>query len=274
MLNERFLAAAAVMGLGVAAFAQGGPGTVSFVEGQAAVNGRTVAPGSVGEVSVQAGQMLATGNGRAAVELTPGVTLRVEKSSAVKLVVVDAAKSEVMLQSGRAEVVVAGYPGAKDVQIDTANGVQTVLLERGLYAFDAKAGELRVFDGKAAVSQTPDSKWVDVKNGHELALDGTARKPVEFDRDREIGEFAAGGGFETQPAYAYADGPANGVGGYGFEGGYGGFGYPGFGYGFGPGFGFYEPFGFGLGFYPGFYGGGFGYGGFRGGYGGFRGGRR
>ena len=277
MLMRTVVAAAAVLGMAGAGFAQeAGPGMIGYTQGQAAVSGRPLMPGAEGHVALKPGEMLSTGTGRAEVELTPGVVLRLEPASVVKMVVAEPARSEVMLENGKANVIVGNVPGPRDVQIDTANGVETVLLERGVYAFDAKAGELKVYDGKASVSQTDGSKWVNVKGGHELALNGSAAKAVSFDESRDRGSFDGrgygSGGYDSgYGQYALADGGYE----YGPGSGYYGYGegFPGF---YGDGFyagGFYPGF---YGFYPGFYyGGGFGYGyGFRGGFGGFRGGRR
>ena len=272
MLKTTILAAAVIFGGTGAAFAQEmeqgmGPGTVSHVEGQAALDGTALMPGSEGRMALQAGQMLSTGNGRAEVTLTPGVVLRMDRSSVVKMVKAEPEHSEVMLESGRADVVVSNVRGRRDLEVDTANGVQTSLLKPGLYDFDAKAGELKVYDGKAAVSRSADAKWIDVKDGQELALNGSAGKASDFAsaEDRQKYYAARGEGYGYGPGAGYALGD----------------GYP-YGYGYGPDFGFYGPFAYGFypGFYPGFYGGfgyGFGggyYGGFRGGFGGFRGGRR
>ena len=252
---------------GSAVLAQGmGPGTIGYVQGQVALGGKPLLPSAEGRASLKAGEMLSTGSGRVEVALEPGVVLRLEPASVVKMVVAEPAKSEVMLVSGRAYVSVGNVEGKRDLQVDTANGVQTLLLEHGSYGFDAKAGVLKVYDGKAAVSENDNAKWTNVKGGHEIALDGSATKAVDFDEAGDRGGYGDG-----------AYGPGYGFGGYG----YGGLGYGGFGYGDG----FYGPYAFGVypgfygGFYPGFYGGGFyggGFygGGFRGGFGGFRGGRR
>ena len=272
MSIKAVVVAGAVLSMAGAALAQGmGPGTIGYVQGQAAISGKPLMPGSEGRVALKVGEMLSTGSGRAEVILTPGVVLRLDPASVVKMVVADPARSEVMLQSGRANVVVGNVPGSRDLQVDTANGVQTVLLKRGVYAFDAKAGQLKVYDGKASVSESDGAKWINVKGGHELALNGAAVKSVGFD--------------ESQDRGAYGRGYDSGYGGYGagygaYALGDGAYGYGGYGPGFGDGF--YGPYAYGFypglygGFYPGFYGGGFGYYGygFRGGFGGFRGGRR
>ena len=203
--------ASGISGTALGQYGQGaGPGTIRYVQGQAARDGKPLVPGAEGRIAMQAGQMLSTGSGH------------------------------------------------------VANGVQTLLLKRGVYGFDAKAGELKVYDGKAAVSENADAKWINVKEGHELALGGTSAKPAEFDATQDHADLGWGG----TPGSSYGSG------------------YGAYGYGDGPAFsdGFYEPYAYGFypgfypglygGFYPGFYG-GFGYvTGFRGGIGGFRGVRR
>ncbi len=268
MLTKNLLPLLGLVSLTAAsAFAQHGRGAVlTYVSGQAAINATPVNTRAAGSSTVGVGQMLSTGNGSAELALTPGAMLRMDASSSIKLVALDDRRAEVQVNSGRAEISLAGMRQGNELQIDSPNGVQTLLIQNGLYEFDAKAGELRVFDGKAAVSNSASANhWIDVKGGHELALNGSAAKPTDFDRNagdgfatRNDAESARGGG------YGY-DGPA-----YGYRSGYGyggDFGYAPYAYGF------YSPFAYG--FYPGFYGGygfygggfygrGFGYGGFGG----------
>ena len=92
------------------------------------------------------------------------------------------AKTEVQLNSGRAEIEVDQIYKQNDLLVDQGS-TQTKLLDRGLYAFDANTPTLRVFDGKAAVSPTEDAtKWITVKGGHQVALNGSAAKATDFDR--------------------------------------------------------------------------------------------
>ena len=243
------------------AFAQQGRGAVlTYVTGQAAISGRPVNNLSAGSATVGVGQMLSTGNGNAELALTPGALLRMDSSSSVKLVALDGRRAEVQVNSGRAEIDLSGMRQGGELQVDTANGVQTLLVKNGLYEFDARDSQLRVFDGKASVSTGASDKWIDVKGGRELELNGSATKPADFNRNtgdgfatRDDGETVRGGGYGYGPAYAYAGGD---------------FGYGAYPYGYS-----YSPFAFG--FYPGFYGGygfyGGGYG-YRGGFGGYGGG--
>ena len=202
MFRSTVLAAVAVMTVVGGAMAQEtGSGTVTHVQGQAALDGKPLMTGSEDRVTLQAGQMLSTGNGRAEVTLTPGVVLRMDRSSVVKMVKSESEQSEVLLESGRADVVVGQVHGRHDLEVDTANGVQTSLLKRGLYDFDAKAGELKVYDGKAAVSRGADAKWINVKDGQELALNGTAGKASDLTspEDRRRYYEARGDGYGYGP---------------------------------------------------------------------------
>ena len=261
----KVLTAVAAVALSAPLFAQA-PGTLTYVEGQAAVAGAPINGAAAGRTTLTAGQMLSTGNGTAEVELTRGALLRLDRSTSVKAVALEGKHTEIQLNSGRAEINVAGLAQGSELQIDTPNGAQTLLVKDGLYEFDAKNNLLRVFDGKAAVSNSASSgKWIDVKAGRQLALGATST--VDFDRDQ------ASDGFARRTDSFISRG-----GGYGYGPGYGegefAYGYPGY-YGYGYPYGLYSPYTFG--FYPGFYGGfggyyrgGFGYGGRGFGGGGFR----
>jgi hypothetical protein len=168
----------------VPAFAEGTnparPGTINYIEGQATLNGQPVASNTRAELSQ--GQTVATTNGKVEVLLTPGVFLRLGENSSVTMISPDLTQTEVQLNSGRVEVEVDQIYKQNDLLIDRGS-TQTKLLDHGLYAFDATASTLQVFDGKAAVSPSEDAtKWITVKGGHQLALTGTAVKAVDFDR--------------------------------------------------------------------------------------------
>src|SRR5579871_3021166 len=61
------------------------PGTVNYVEGQASIDSEPLNQNSVGTAGLQAGQTLATQNGKAEILLTPGVFLRVNGNTAVRI---------------------------------------------------------------------------------------------------------------------------------------------------------------------------------------------
>jgi hypothetical protein len=226
---------------------------------------------------MQAGQVIATANGKAEILLTPGIFLRLGDDSTIQMVSPDLTHTEVKLERGRADIEVDQIYKQNTVLIDLANG-QTQLLQHGLYSFDANDSTVRVFDGKAAVypgqNMQSNIKPIEVKGGRQLVLNGEAIKPQRFDKDQAkndplykwsslrsaylgdanidlASEYAGYGGFT--PGWYWAGGP--------------------FGYTWLPGDGlFWNPFGYG--FYSPYYlyGGGLVYGrpglyGYRGGYG-------
>ncbi len=75
--------------------AQGRPGTINYIEGRVSAGAKPVAQSSVGSASLEAGQKLTTGNGKAEVLLTPGAFLRVGAESAATMVSPGLADTEV-----------------------------------------------------------------------------------------------------------------------------------------------------------------------------------
>ena len=256
------------------------PGTLNYIEGQASIEGRPLSSNSVGN-TLQAGQVIATANGKAELLLTPGIFLRLGNDTTVQMISPDITHTEVQLQQGRVSVEVDQIYPQNTILIDLNKG-QTQLLKPGLYNFDATTSTVRVFDGKAAVypgeNLQATVKPIDVKGGHQLVLTGEAVKPQSFNKDQASA---------ADPLYRWSSlrsqylGEANLRLAEQYEG-YSGF-YPGwywaggpFGYTWLPGDGlFWNPFGYG--FYSPFYlrGGGFIYGGYGRGFyrGGFYGGR-
>jgi hypothetical protein len=158
------------------------PGTINYIEGQATLNGQPLTPQSVGHTEIATGQTLATeSGGKAEVLLTPGVFLRLGDNSAITLVSPDLTSTEVQVDHGVAEVEVDLLYKQNHLMVDQGPA-QAVLLKNGLYEFDATAGQVRVFDGEAAVSPSQTSKkWINVKDHHELAINGASTKPQDFD---------------------------------------------------------------------------------------------
>jgi hypothetical protein len=265
------------------------PGTLNYVEGTAYLGGKLLNDRDVGSTDLDAGQVLSTGQGKAEMLLTPGIYLRLDDNSAVKMVSPDLAMTNVDLERGEAGVEVDEIYKQNNVRV-TDDGVPTQLLKPGFYEFNADGTE-RTFKGEAAVDEG-DGKYRMVKSHHEFQLSelDTARpldkeKPVGFDAGAAQDNLYNWSSLRSQYLAEANNQIASEYGGSGF--------YPGWfwdpwmwDYTFiGPGpfwspFGFgYYPFGWG-GWYGGFYGrglyghpriGGIGRGGFYGG-GGFHGG--
>jgi hypothetical protein len=251
------------------------PGTINYIEGQAAIGAQALTDKSVGSAKLEAGQSLSTENGRAEVLLTPGIFLRVGDHSSVQMVSPGLADTIMNLEKGRAIVEVAAIRPENNVRIGE-DGSSTQLQKAGLYEFDADHGTIRVFDGKAVV-QTGDKK-IEVKGGHELALNTAGElKAHGFDKKASMDDFYRWASLRASylaeanvdEARRYAGSPGFDAGGWYANGWYGNGWYwdPSFSaYTFIPGDGiFYDPFGWGfyspwLAFGAPYYGYGFGYG--------------
>lgn len=276
---------------------QAGPGTVNYVEGAAFLNGRPLQRQDVGRADLNPGEELSTEAGKAEILLTPGVFLRVDSNSGVKMISPDLTNTQVEVVKGRAAVEVDQLFPQNNLEI-VDGGVSTQLQKPGFYEFNATQPTALVFKGKAAVNEG-DGRYKEIKEHHEMTLAANVEaKSINFDpRNAEDqfynwsslrSEYLAEANNQIAPEYAGAEGF-----------------YPGWYWdpymwdytfiGLGPywspfGFGFYPPWGwyggywggrgfYGRGFYGGgsrdggFHGGGFGGGGFHGG-GGFGGGGR
>jgi hypothetical protein len=125
-------------------------GALNYVEGQVSIDGQSVSPKSVGSVDLQKGQSLTTENGRAEILLTPGVFLRTNDDSSVKMISPSLVPTTVELTKGQAMVEVNYIQKENDIRVIEGDS-SAKLLKKGLYGFDADTGAIRVFKGKAQV---------------------------------------------------------------------------------------------------------------------------
>jgi hypothetical protein len=234
------------------------PGTVNYIEGVANLNGKQLdEKKDVGTVSLNAGEVLSTEAGKAEILLTPGVFLRLDDHSAVKMISPGLIPTQVEIERGRAAVEVDEIYSQNVLEIFDG-GVTTQLVKNGFYEFSAQPATVMVFLGKATV-KTSNGNAV-VKGHHEATLvQGIVNKPVKFDSRPARDVFYNWNSLRSQ----YLAEASNQI-----AGGYAGLA------GFGPGwywdpymwnytfigmYPYWSPFGFG--FYPpwwgGYYGGGF-----------------
>jgi hypothetical protein len=153
------------------------PGTLNYIEGQANYDGQALTSKSVPGVQMQAGQELTTGTGKAEILLTPGIFLRVDDHSTVKMISPETDHTQVALEQGRAAVEVDQIFPQNMIQV-VDNGVTTQLMKTGYYEFSSNPAETKVFDGQAEV-QIGDGKWEKVKGHHELALAENMREKTQ-----------------------------------------------------------------------------------------------
>lgn len=163
------------------------PGTVNYVEGAAYLDGNQLNSKEIGTAELDAGQELTTGKGKAEILLTPGVFLRLNDNSAVKMISPDLTMTQVMLEKGRAGVEVDEIHDQNDLQVIDAD-VTTRLNKVGYYEFNANHPTAMVFKGEAHV-EVADGKWREIKDHHEFPLTaGTNGHAIAKDKPAKFNE--------------------------------------------------------------------------------------
>ena len=150
------------------------------------MEGRALNQQSVGSVQLGPGQVLQTANGRAELLLTPGVFLRLDENSAVRMVSPNLLNTRVELDRGRADIEVDWIQPRNNIQVAEA-GSTTRLLKDGLYAFDADKKTVRVFKGEAELLERSGDgqNSLKLKGGRQVALAANESvKTVSFDRNQ------------------------------------------------------------------------------------------
>ncbi len=143
------------------------PGTLNYVEGTTSLGDEALDSKAVGSTTLQAGQVLTTGAGKAEILLTPGVYLRLGSNSSVKMISGNLTNTQVAVNQGEAMLEVDQIYQQNYIHIGQP-GADTRIEKNGLYDFDATNKQVRVFDGKAVV--TAEDHNTTVKGGHEVAL--------------------------------------------------------------------------------------------------------
>jgi hypothetical protein len=162
------------------------PGTLNYVEGHAQFNGTSLNSKSVGESTLGVGQTLSTQGGKAELVLTPGVFLRAGDNTSVKMVADSLTNTMLKLVEGHAMVEVTELYKQNDIRIREGNTV-TRLLKPGLYDFDLNQNQVRVFDGKAIVSEG--DRHVTLKAGHDTTLaDNALSKSHKFNKEAFVND--------------------------------------------------------------------------------------
>jgi hypothetical protein len=144
------------------------PGAVNYVEGSVLLDGTPLARRDVGRATLEPGEVLSTEKGRAEVLLTPGVFLRLDNNSAVKMISPDLIRTQVELTQGRAALEVDQLFPQNDLEI-IDGGVTTQLVKPGFYEFNAGQPTAMVFTGRAEIHQG-NGKSKEIKDHHEAAL--------------------------------------------------------------------------------------------------------
>jgi hypothetical protein len=240
------------------------PGTVNYVEGQAATGGQSLDAKSVG-VELGEGQSITTLNGKAEILLTPGVFLRLGPNSSAKLVAAGLADTQVQLDQGHAMIEVDQIFPENHLRV-LQGGFAIDLQKKGLYDFDANEHQVRIFDGEAVT--TNGSHRIEWKSGHELNLAATGDlKAHGFDKKNFEGDLYNWSRLRSSylaeanigQARTYVSGPGFWGAGWYWNPWYSAYTFiPGDGFFYNPfGWGFYSPFFVARAPFFGFYGGGY-----------------
>jgi hypothetical protein len=237
------------------------PGTVNYVEGQAAMGGQSLDAKSVG-AELGEGQSVTTLNGKAEILLTPGVFLRLGPNSSAKLVAAGLADTQVQIDQGHAMIEVDQIFPQNHLRV--FEGPFTIdLQKKGLYDFDAAEHQVRIFDGEAVA--TNGSHRIELKSGHELNIAAGDMKAHGFDRKSFEGDLYNWGSLRSSylaeanisEARTYVAGPGFWGGGWYWNPWYSAYTFiPGDGFFYNPfGWGFYSPWFVGYAPFFGFHGG-------------------
>jgi hypothetical protein len=148
-------------------------GLIHYVEGDVLVAGRPVEQKISTFTTMQPGEHLTTGEGRAEVLLGPGVVLRVGEHSIVSLINNDITDTRLELLAGA--IILEAAETVKDNKTTIlAQGRVITPKKDGLFSVEAgPAPYLRVWNGEVEV--TEGGKTVTVKAGREMALYGEGK---------------------------------------------------------------------------------------------------
>jgi hypothetical protein len=149
------------------------PGTVNYVEGQVKLDGQSITANKIGSTLVSPGHILQTDDGKAEMLLTPGVFVRLDTHSQVKMISPSISDTRVELLQGRTMLEVAEIEKENHTEV-TVGGTSTTVKARGIYEFTASPASARVFEGKAVVEQGSRSDYI--HKGEQMALDATNPK--------------------------------------------------------------------------------------------------
>ena len=159
-------------------------GMVNYVEGGVHIAGSPVKLDGAIFPEVKIGQTLSTEAGHAEILLTPGVFLRLDRNSSFRMIANKLTDTQVEILKGSALVEVDEI--LKDNHIAVKMGdSSTVLTKNGLYHFNADAGQIRAFDGKAQVSAASNS--TELKGGRTLLV-ANSLTPDKFNKNKSKDE--------------------------------------------------------------------------------------
>jgi hypothetical protein len=167
------LAILSVLALGFAASAQSvvstHSGVVYFFEGSVFLGGQPLEQKFGRFPDVGEGGTLRSEHGRAEVLLTPGVVLRLDEKSAIRMVSDKLSDTRVELLGGSAILESSESNAGTSVKLSYKDWHVRVP-KQGVYRIDADPAQVRVYKGEAEVSASGETETVAVRDGEVLPL--------------------------------------------------------------------------------------------------------
>src|SRR6185437_12442173 len=144
------------------------PGALNYIQGPTFLDGKRLNDRNLGNSQMAPGQVLHTTTGKAEVLLMPGVFLRLDDQSAVKMISPDISNTKIELLKGEAGLEVDEIQPQNNLEV-VVHGTTTRLVKRGFYEFMANPPKVLVFTGEAQVD-TGNGNEQDVKKQREMLL--------------------------------------------------------------------------------------------------------
>jgi hypothetical protein len=160
-------------------------GVIHYFEGSVSLNDQPLEPRLGRFSSMPEGGELRTAAGRAEVLLTPGVVLRIDQNSSIRMVSNSLDDSRVELLTGSAMVESAEPAPGTSVTLMYQDW-QVRFPQKGVYRIDAAPPRVSVREGEAEVTNAATGEPVAVERGMELSL--VAALAPERSADRPLGE--------------------------------------------------------------------------------------
>jgi hypothetical protein len=128
---------------------------VHFVEGEVLLADKTVETKFGQFPEVKENQVLETRLGRAEVLLSPGVFLRMDENTAIRMITNRLIDTRLEVESGVVQIEAVELLKDNNIAV-VAKGATVTPRKPGLYRIDTGTGVVRVYDGEAAVEQGND----------------------------------------------------------------------------------------------------------------------
>ena len=162
-------------------------GMVNYVEGDVRMAGQQVKLNGAIFPDVKVGQVLSTGSGHAEILLTPGVFLRLDRNTSFRMAANKLTDTQIEVLSGSVLVEVDEILKDNRIAVKMKDS-ETQLLKTGLYHFNADAGQIRTFEGRAQLSDA--ARSTEIKGGRTMLV-GSTSNPDKFNRNKSKDELYA-----------------------------------------------------------------------------------